>query len=427
MSVLNNLSLRIYGGTLGNGLARVPIVSVGDEPTDFMPMAPSLVDEQQTWIILHAQYYTMYALSSKRCYTQDNKQGQMLICLFLPPQQRLARGSSPLEVLEKLLDCFELHSLRNRQLPVAPVDNTPYMSLLEEYEMEPRPLQLPIMRGQAPASFRIENKSHLDALMRFSRYHSLAEVRCLELGFNCNSTISLYSNSKPSTIPEHVTAFGGELTDEPAEQKGINYNTYLTIATVLILVLCSALFYVFRTGDDKVRENSLDNTSTNVIAGIVEDSVNIISEESFNDKRTSPSVDSEVNLQERAEERSTLEEESKKHDEIQIIREAAERLVTEQVKKKENEANLWQQGIEERAKACPKQLRLGVRITSITYNATSVTYTIKYEELSKYNISASDKVELLEDQNNIINEIKDFVPKNIQVTVLQKDKVGRDL
>ena len=211
MVTISNLSLCIYGGTLNDGMDALPLVSVGNAPDEFQPMPPTIVDEQQSWMITHAQNYTLYALFSKDCHTAEGLPGQMMICLFFPVQKRLADGHSPLGLLDSLMDVFAIQSMQGDRLPGAPVDNSPFKRLLGRYRLEERPMLLPIMQGNEPAAFCVENKTQLDAIMRHSRYQSLSSVGRLELGYHCKSSIELTSRTKSSTpvvppTPEPVVA-----------------------------------------------------------------------------------------------------------------------------------------------------------------------------------------------------------------------------
>lgn len=227
MPQIDNISLRIYGGALSTGLDRQPLVSVGNAPEGFIPMPPTLVDEQQSWMITHAQSYTAYMSYSKRCQTQDDQPGQLLICLFFNPQQRLADGNSPLGLLDSLNDSFAIQAMQDGKLPMSPVDNSPFKMLLDRYRLEQRPMQLPVMGGHEPASFCTENRAQLDALMRHSRYPVLIGVGRLELGMHCNSTIALTSTSTPKkkesekqTIPVQPIPPSPTLEPEPVYTNG---------------------------------------------------------------------------------------------------------------------------------------------------------------------------------------------------------------
>lgn len=222
MIIIHKIALRIYGGPQSEGVLEQPFVAVGDVPKEFAPQPPVLVDEQQVWMITHAQNYTLYTLSSKRCFTTDGQPGRMLICLFLPPQKRLADGKSPLALLDSLMDCFMVQALRDGNLPMAPVDNAPFAALLDECRLEARPMSLPIMQGQESASFCVGNKTQLDALMRHSRYPVLATVGRLELGFDCESTISLNTSGvreKPKAKTPPPPSPEAVVTPPPVEPK----------------------------------------------------------------------------------------------------------------------------------------------------------------------------------------------------------------
>lgn len=133
--VVANIALRIYGGSTDKGLNPQPFVTVGDVPNGFSPILPTLVDEQQVWIITHAQNYTLYTTSSKRCHTVDDQPGQMLICLFFPPQKRLANGNSPLAMLDEILDSFSVLGLREGKLLNTSIDDTQFKLILAKYRL----------------------------------------------------------------------------------------------------------------------------------------------------------------------------------------------------------------------------------------------------------------------------------------------------
>lgn len=192
--MVETLSLRIYGGPESTGLDKTPLVSLGAIPLTFQPIPPVLVDEPTSWMIVHAQDYTLYAMHSRQFRTAAGDPGQAMICLFFPPQLRLGEGKSPLALLTSLLDSFLVIGAPDGCLPDHPLDNSPYRMLLGRYPLEPRPVMLPIMQGQEPASFCVANQPQLDALMRHSRYDALARVGRLELGFHCESTIDIVTS-----------------------------------------------------------------------------------------------------------------------------------------------------------------------------------------------------------------------------------------
>ena len=199
--MLEALSLRIYGGSLSGGLEKLPLVSVGIAPEGFAPSAPTLIDEPQAWMIVHAQDYTLYALHSREWRTSAGEKGQLLICLFFPPQQRLGEGKSPLTLLNSLLDSFIILAPEVGMLPEESLDNSRFRAIIGRYGLEPRPVLLPIMQGEAPASFCVATPAQLDALMRHSRYEALMKVGRLEIGEQCESTVNL-PFAKPAQKPE---------------------------------------------------------------------------------------------------------------------------------------------------------------------------------------------------------------------------------
>ena len=211
MAIVTKLSLRIYGGAQSTGFDKQPLVAVGNAPDGLVPMPPTIVDEQQSWMITHAQSYTMYALYTKRYLTSLQLPGQLLFCIFMPVQQRLGEGKSPLNLLDSLMDQFAIQGLVNDCLPSAPIDSSPFKLLLDRYRMEPRPLLLPIMQGHEAAAFCCENRAQLDALMRHSRYNVLGGVGRLEVGFHCKSTIVLSTTGAGSK-----SAAGAKSTPEPS-------------------------------------------------------------------------------------------------------------------------------------------------------------------------------------------------------------------
>lgn len=259
--IISNIALRIYGGAIDKGLDAEPIMAVGNIPKEFCPILPTLVDEQQVWIITHAQAYTLYATSSKRCHTIDDQPGLMLICLFFPPQKRMADGNSPLALLDEIIDMFSVQGLRDGKLPNMPIDNAPFKSLLAKYRLEDRPVSLPIMQGHSPASLCVNSKNQLDALMRHSRYEILASVGCLELGFKCKSSISLKPSAKKpkkdeaskvqpnplmskETIANSVSSNTGglPLDDDPDEKQPKSWGKKLLKVVALIIGILFSLF-----------------------------------------------------------------------------------------------------------------------------------------------------------------------------------------
>lgn len=49
------ISLRVFGGSLSAGFNRSPLLTVGAVPDGYVPMPPTIVDEQKAWMIAHTQ------------------------------------------------------------------------------------------------------------------------------------------------------------------------------------------------------------------------------------------------------------------------------------------------------------------------------------------------------------------------------------
>lgn len=460
MANINKIALRIYGGAIGDSLSKQPIVSVGDVPHEFHPTAPTLVDEQQVWIITHAQDYTLYATSSKRCHTSDDQPGQILICLFLPPQKRLADGHGPLEVLEELMDIFAVQGIRGGKLSGATVNCSPFNSLLDKYRLEDRPMLLPIMAGQAPATFCVESKAQLDAMMRHSRYSILSSVGRLELGFNCKSTIALIRKgpakrsetpSRKDETPEsvrhespktRVVSGGLPLGDEPVVAnhpslvKKLLKIVAILVGTFLGLFVLLCVIGIFVEDDetqnaeivsDKEKtEPVLSNKCEEVVdsMAVVESDTPIIAIDHQQMAEVEAKAKALAEIKKaRAEAKAKAKEAEAKKAEAKKRMEEKARKAEE--KKKKSEDTSWQSSIRQYAQSCPIQLRLGVRITSITYTSNSVTYTVNYEELSKYDLDSEDRDKLATDRSSIIKKYGVGLPSGIHTSIIQKDKAGR--
>ena len=191
MSSTSSIALRIYGGSVSAGFGRAPLVSFGKAPEGYLPTPPTLVDEPQAWMIVHAQDYTLYALYSRAYKTAAQEPGQLLVCAFLPPSLRISEGKSPSSLLSSLRDHFTVMAAPGMVLPVQEQDSSSYRTMAGLYPLDERPMPLPIMSGPEPASFCVQTQGQLEALMLYSRYEQLAKVGRLELGFHCPSTVSL--------------------------------------------------------------------------------------------------------------------------------------------------------------------------------------------------------------------------------------------
>lgn len=477
MAIIGSLSLSIFGGSLSGGLNSQPLVSIGEIPKAFSPISPSLVDEQQAWFIVHAQDYTLYATWTKQFPTADGQPGALLICLFFPPQRRLADGNSPLTVLDAATDCFMLYGIRGGKLPEGPVDATPFKDLMSIYHLGERPTALPIMQGHSPVALRLESKNQLDALMRHSRYTVLGSVGRLEMGYNCQSTIALSTKGRTSEAkpkeskkpteqlhasdaldlePDHRTTPKNEVPltggiplddDEPETPRGGGFRRFVVFAAILL-----GVFLVLFVGRHILNGISSGSTEEPLMAeqaaidadDDVEVIDSVVSEYVTADSvatddlrsKTAPSLSGDeaeaaarrAKAAKEAEAAAEAEAKQRKA-EAEARRKAAE--AEEAKRKAAAEQKLasakWKSAILAHAAKCPIQLRLGVRITSITCTDNAVTYTVSYEEVSKYNSSSYSNEELSKDRRSVIQQYGAGLPAGVRTTVIQKDKAGRTL
>lgn len=477
---LTNISLRIYGGALNNGFNDQPLVAVGTAPATFKPVPPTIVNEQHVWMITHAQDYTYYAAYSTRCRTTTDQPGQMLICLFFPPQMRLAEGNSPLGLLDSLTDCFAVQALRGGMLPDTPVDSSPFKALLGRYRLEQRPVALPVMSGHEPAAFCVSNRAQLDALLRHSRYPVLAAVGTLELGFHCTSTIQLFaSGTKTSTQrsktetqtpkPDNNQSNHTIHTEQSEQQKTVYQNHGLETESELedeqpnshkklkVLAICAAIIIVLIIaiaslgGEDDSQQVAV-NDSTSVVTDTMASEVSenngthekepIHNDIAQNQQETQhenigkikPNNNPEIEAKKLAamkEAKKKAEAEAKKKALAEAKKkaeaEAKKKAEIEAKKKSEAQNSAWQASIRSKAASCPIQLRVGVHITSISYTNNSVTFTVKYDELSKYNMYSEDRDRLASDRSSVLSKYASGLPSGVRKSVVQKDKAGRTL
>lgn len=201
---MKHLALRIYKGTSGVSLDEYPWVSVGTVPATFCPIVPSLVDEPETWILVHRYDYTLYAYQVMR---EDMAYRQ--ICLLVPADMRLSADDNPYGLLLELWGISE-----SQGNPNILFEERLSRCVLEERMPE---VHLPVMNGQQPASFCADSRMQVKALLMFSLYPQLANVNRLEIGLHCTTTVSLPIKIKPQKIVHLESASPKELVKPKVE------------------------------------------------------------------------------------------------------------------------------------------------------------------------------------------------------------------
>lgn len=184
---MQHLALRIYKGTHGAPPDERPLVSIGAVPDTFSPVVTTLVDEPETWILVHRYDYTLYVYQ----VTQEDTTYRQ-ICLLVPVGIRLSADNNPYGLLLELWGMLESqgnqHALFEERL---------VLSIIGEQVSD---MRLPVMEGQQPASFCADSRMQVKALLMFSLYPQLTRVSRLEIGLHCASTISLPIKANPKKV-----------------------------------------------------------------------------------------------------------------------------------------------------------------------------------------------------------------------------------
>lgn len=197
---MNEIGIRIFWGPWGGEFEPAPVVSVGQVEGEIVPSPPELVKEDQSWMICVDEKKAMYASCSKDLCSNSDGYLQLLICVFIPKGLRLAGKKSPLDLLEEVRRRFEIHFIFNLQAkkPNERKVKADYNQLLKNYALEDCSWYVFYMEGDQAASFCVESRAQLDALMRYNAYPALAHVGHLELGFNCKSTVDINTKGESS-------------------------------------------------------------------------------------------------------------------------------------------------------------------------------------------------------------------------------------
>lgn len=258
-SSIEKLALRIYKGTQSTGLGERPLVSVGSVPITFRPAIPSLVNEPEIWILLHHQDYTLYAY---RVIQEDATSIQ--ICLLVPVGMRLSADNSPYGLLIEALDIFKRQGNKN----------VSFEELMAKCALEERmkEMYLPVMVGQNSASFCADSRTQVKALLMFSQYPQLAGISWLEIGLECDSTVSLPIKAnraiKPDTIhPKESQQEGGLLHSGEVKNDKTDKNRKIgrvLVYTFSLIVFVLGVIFSYREKQSDQSSNLisiLDTTS----------------------------------------------------------------------------------------------------------------------------------------------------------------------
>lgn len=378
-----SVSLRIYCGSDSEGFSHEPAVSLGTAPPGYKPSAPTLVNENRSWVIVHAQRYTMYALCVKPMRTMNGDDGIVLINIFLPAHQRFAREASPVHILTELFNTFTATGTHNGILPDSPIESEPFANVLLRYPLEDRVVTLPVMQGTKTASYCAASEMQLNAIMRHSRYQALTGVGQLELGMHCKSTIDL--------MPRSVTTPGAKTVVNPKAAPKISNNApiapqpivkpkseshkFIRFAAIIlgVVIAIPVVMLVLRSMSDSPAE----------------DSNKPISEQTNDANITNPASDQAENISiastdsyentDKYDKSTTKSNQLKEHDQGCDTPSPKLKKQVAATNKKVS----WSSRFEDMETECPIQLRPGVRIMSISVSPKNVKFIIEHEVYNK--------------------------------------------
>lgn len=427
-----SVSLRIYCGSVSEGFSHEPAVSLGTAPPGYKPSAPTLVNENRSWVIVHAQRYTMYALCVKPMRTMNGDDGIVLINIFLPAHQRFAREASPVHILTELFNTFTATGTHNGILPDSPIESEPFANVLLRYPLEDRVVTLPIMQGTKTASYCAASEMQLNAIMRHSRYQALTGVGQLELGMHCKSTIDLMPKSV--TTPGAKTVItqkaapkisnNAPITPQPIVKPKSESHKFIRFAAIIlgVVIAIPVVMLVLRSMSDSQAENS-DKT---------------ISEQTNDANITNPASDQAENISiastdsyentDKYDKSTTKSNQLKEHDQGCDTPSPKLKKQVAATNKKVS----WSSRFEDMETECPIQLRPGVRIMSISVSPKNVKFIIEHEVYNKERPKERPKGGPY--KKNLKMEAEKFyakycadLPSNISCNIIFIDEFGEKL
>jgi len=220
------IALKVFAGDLSSNMKDAEVVSVGILPDYLSPITPILVREPKVWILRHTLDYNVYEY-------HDTTRGEKCVIHIIVAIAAKAKmkGSNPFILLKQIAELTQKQIINEGSISLSNVDNSQFEEIINNCELEDQPQLLPRMDGNIPASLKVDNEERVKMLMEFSRYQVLKHYSHLEMGFNCESTISLKggtAGNKPikSTIKRKEPDAGGtpaSVAKKPSEiNTGVN-------------------------------------------------------------------------------------------------------------------------------------------------------------------------------------------------------------
>lgn len=323
---MTHLALRIYKSE-GEILEQaIPLISVGEFPDNFKPRSPRLVEEKESWLIIHANEYKQYS------YYVKGENSVYAIYLLLPISKKMSLNSSTFDLLS---DAYKLITIQEG----LGFNDGAFEGLLKNYVLdEDDELTVPFMSGKEPVSFRADSKTQIAALLKFSKYKELESVCQLEIGLSCKTTINLpikskaKNVSKPSSIPQkpsrqttktkhqkqEVEDYSSSVTPlfEQNEKKGLGKNKIIVALAIIAACIIAAVFIINR-GDADTSESIL--AQNEVFEDSVEEKVPVTKSYGLENVNIRKTTDKKVSIKEDSEDRAFVVELANKGNLAEIL------------------------------------------------------------------------------------------------------------
>lgn len=474
MPSTENITVAIWGGMPTN--LRSITNHIGDLPSTYKPRMYKLVKEPKMWLIAHTKDLTLYSAVSSEALSGGS--GEVLrVDIMVPANRRIAGGKSPLDLLNKMMECAEKNAIQGGVLTTQTIDNLPFLYHLKEFHLEERPSALPVMIGSNAGSLCIESTRQLDALMRFSKYPILANISQLELGFKCPTTIKIDTKSGGRPAPQPPTGTGtgtgAGVKTPPVKGKEIPHKSNplekpLTsktdppkkkgskaglIAAVIAGVLVLGIGLIALLGGNSNKPNEYAYTDTNYalpeqptpstppsndeVARPTNPTTDRVSDSPASDRKTPAGATSQPNqpskpAQQRPEPSATTQPSRPGTQQNPPSYPSQQ----QQPKPRPSQPatptvdNSWKAGVQTLKNKCPYLVRNTTgttEVTDIIISDTRVTVSVKFYDVSMYDLSQSTKTTI---QNIRIPAVRaDFnnLPSHVKVNIVCYDKAGRQL
>ena len=101
MEPIQKLMLRVEGGAWDDVMST--LVTIGSPSEELRLERPASAHDEPVWSIVHHAVYTAYSMWQPARTAQGEK-GQLQVSLFVPPSQQMTSESTPLDMLNRVLE-----------------------------------------------------------------------------------------------------------------------------------------------------------------------------------------------------------------------------------------------------------------------------------------------------------------------------------